>query len=87
MRPPPHRKTAGRESVFDDPRPRDLNAPPHGSLCEWEGRARYYAVAVGSRRLADVAWFYPDAMRASTALRGHAAVPGPFMSGAGALGC
>ena len=119
MRPPPHRKTAGQESVWDYPRPpraertskrirveladivladtraalrvletshppvyyippedvamEHLVESPHGSFCEWKGKARYYAVVVGSRRLEDVAWFYPDPARAFAALRGHVA--------------
>ena len=119
MRPPPHRKTAGQESVWDYPRPPRLERTskrirveladivladtraalrvletshppvyyippedvamehlvesPHGSFCEWKGKARYYAVVVGSRRLEDVAWFYADPAPAFAALRGHVA--------------
>jgi uncharacterized protein (DUF427 family) len=29
------------------------------SYCEWKGIARYYTIAVGDRKAADAAWFYP----------------------------
>ncbi len=36
-----------------------LEASPHTSFCEWKGRARYWTVRVGERRVEDVAWSYP----------------------------
>jgi len=30
------------------------------SYCEWKGRAHYYSIEVGDRRVPDAAWFYPD---------------------------
>ena len=30
------------------------------SFCEWKGRAGYYDLQSGARRVANVAWFYPN---------------------------
>jgi uncharacterized protein (DUF427 family) len=30
------------------------------SFCEWKGRAAYYTLAVGDRRIEQAAWYYPE---------------------------
>ncbi|MCK9684462.1 DUF427 domain-containing protein [Scleromatobacter humisilvae] len=39
------------------------------SLCEWKGPARYWSLVDGSRRLAKVAWSYPQPLPGSEMLR------------------
>ena len=46
---------------------------PRASYCEWKGRAAYYTVVVGDRRLENVAWYYPDPTPRFAALRDHVA--------------
>jgi uncharacterized protein (DUF427 family) len=49
------------------------------SFCEWKGRARYYDVVVGDRRLGRVAWSYPEPTAAFEPIRHHIAFyPGPM---------
>jgi uncharacterized protein (DUF427 family) len=40
-----------------------LTPTPQSSFCEWKGRAIYYMLAVGDRRVEDVAWAYPAPSR------------------------
>jgi uncharacterized protein (DUF427 family) len=40
------------------------------SFCEWKGRARYWTLVVGGRRVADVAWSYPRPMADFEAIAG-----------------
>ncbi len=44
------------------------------SLCEWKGRANYYAVRVGHVEKANVAWYYPAPARGYEALQNHIAL-------------
>lgn len=30
------------------------------SFCEWKGRARYYDLVSGNKKVSDAAWFYPN---------------------------
>ena len=39
-----------------------------GSFCEWKGPARYWTLALGDRRLAGVAWSYPQPLAGAEAL-------------------
>jgi len=41
--------------------------------CEWKGRARYYAVAVGGRTSQEAAWAYPEPARGYEGIQGHLA--------------
>jgi uncharacterized protein (DUF427 family) len=44
-----------------------------GSVCEWKGRAAYHAVTVGSRRIEDAAWSYPDPLPGFEPIAGYLA--------------
>ena len=37
-----------------------LSATDRATFCEWKGSASYYSVAVGDKRVANAAWFYPQ---------------------------
>ncbi len=43
------------------------------SVCEWKGSASYHSLAVGSRRVDDVAWSYERPLPGFEAIRGHLA--------------
>jgi uncharacterized protein (DUF427 family) len=56
-----------------------LAETPDRSYCEWKGMAGYYGVVMGDRRLANVAWFYPNPKPRFEAIRNHVAFyPGPM---------
>jgi len=44
-----------------------------GSFCEWKGRARYWDVVLGTRRIERAAWDYPEAGGAYAAIAGYVA--------------
>lgn len=50
-----------------------LTPTPQSSFCEFKGRAGYYTVAAGGRRVESGAWFYPDPTPAFAAIRGAVA--------------
>jgi uncharacterized protein (DUF427 family) len=58
-----------------------LIAGPGGSYCEWKGRAAYYTVVVGSARVEDAAWYYPEPTPAFEAIRDHVAFYAACMGG------
>lgn len=41
------------------------------SWCEWKGRASYYDLQIGERRIARAAWYYPEPNPAYLPLRGY----------------
>lgn len=43
------------------------------SFCEWKGHAVYWDLVVGTERLSDIAWSYPDPTPAFSILRDHVA--------------
>lgn len=43
------------------------------SVCHWKGVAHYYDAVVGSGRLSQAAWTYPDPSPAADHIRGHVA--------------
>jgi uncharacterized protein (DUF427 family) len=48
---------------------RHLLVPAAGSsICEWKGRARYWTLVSGDRRLPGVAWSYPQPLAGAEAL-------------------
>lgn len=52
----------------------DLLAPGNGrSVCEWKGRATYHTLAVGDRRIENVAWSYERPLPAYASIAGHLA--------------
>ncbi len=52
----------------------DLLVPAEGSsFCEWKGRAVYHDAVVDGRRVARVAWSYPDPTAPFAGLRDHLA--------------
>ena len=52
----------------------DLLVPSdHTSVCPWKGRARYYDLVSGDRRLPGAAWSYPEPSPAAVAIAGHVA--------------
>lgn len=50
-----------------------LIVTPHGSWCEWKGRADYYTVVVGDKRVENAAWFYPDPVPDFASIKDYAA--------------
>lgn len=44
-----------------------------GSFCEWKGRAIYYDAVVEGRRIASVAWAYPEPSARFASIAGHLA--------------
>jgi uncharacterized protein (DUF427 family) len=50
-----------------------LIARPRGSICEWKGRATYFAVCVGDRQANDAAWAYLDPLAAFAQIRNYVA--------------
>jgi len=46
---------------------------PGTSLCEWKGRAAYFDVVVGDRRVERAAWSYPDPTPEFAAIRNYLA--------------
>ena len=45
----------------------------HGSVCEWKGAATYWTYEHHGRRIANVAWSYPDPYAGYSAIRDHVA--------------
>lgn len=52
---------------------RHLVPNPRRSFCEWKGRAAYYDVVMGDRRIEEAAWYYPTPFPAFAAIRDHIA--------------
>lgn len=52
---------------------RFLQPAAGGSFCEWKGPARYWDLVDGARRLAGVAWSYPQPLAGAEALADHIA--------------
>ena len=48
-----------------------LEPGPETTLCEWKGLARYWSARIGSRRVPDVAWSYPEPFEEYAALAGY----------------
>ena len=47
---------------------RVLHAAGGGSICEWKGPARYWSLVDGERRVANVAWSYPEPLAGAEVL-------------------
>jgi uncharacterized protein (DUF427 family) len=45
-----------------------LHAAGGGSICEWKGPARYWSLVDGERRVANVAWSYPEPLAGAEVL-------------------
>jgi uncharacterized protein (DUF427 family) len=43
------------------------------SFCEWKGRANYYTIQVGDRRIVNAAWFYPNPTQEFAAIKNYVA--------------
>lgn len=50
-----------------------LRASPHGSFCEFKGRAAYFDVLAGGRSVPRAAWHYPSPAPRYASLAGHVA--------------
>ncbi len=57
----------------EDVRMEHLLSTSRATHCEWKGRAAYYSVSVGDRRVENAVWSYPDPLPAFAGLRGHLA--------------
>lgn len=57
----------------DDVRTDLLEPTTTRTWCEWKGAASYWALRLGDRVLADVAWSYPDPVPAFAPIRGYLA--------------
>lgn len=57
----------------DDIRNGVLRPAEGASHCEWKGRAVYFDLALGDRRVPRAAWAYPDPIEHYAALRDHVA--------------
>lgn len=52
---------------------------PRSTNCEWKGHGAYYSLAVGDKRVDDVAWYYPEPTPAFAAIANHVAFyPAPM---------
>ena len=54
--------------LWDDVARRSLQPADGTSYCEWKGPARYWTLVDGDRRLARVAWSYPQPLAGAEAL-------------------
>ena len=43
------------------------------SFCEWKGRAGYYTITVGGKRVENAAWFYANPTRSFAEIKNHIA--------------
>jgi uncharacterized protein (DUF427 family) len=69
-------ETAGAPVYYiprEDVRLDRLVVSPHGTFCEWKGRAGYFSYAHGGRRIENVAWTYEDPSPGYEAIAGHLA--------------
>ena len=69
-------ETAGAPVYYippEDVRRDLLAASTHSSHCEWKGRASYWTLEAGGRRVPDAAWSYEDPDPGFEAIRGHLA--------------
>ncbi len=57
----------------EDVRMEFLRPSPQRTFCEFKGRASYYDLQVGERRVENVAWYYPDPAPGYEALQHHIA--------------
>lgn len=49
------------------------------TFCEWKGHGAYYSLAVGDKRVDDVAWYYPEPTSAFAPIAHHVAFyPAPM---------
>lgn len=49
------------------------------TFCEWKGHGAYYSLAVGDKRVEDVAWYYPEPTPAFATIANHVAFyPAPM---------
>ncbi|MBD2019956.1 DUF427 domain-containing protein [Leptolyngbya sp. FACHB-36] len=52
---------------------------PRTTFCEWKGHGAYYSLAVGDKRLEDVAWYYPEPTPAFASIKDYVAFyPAPM---------
>lgn len=69
-------ETAGPPVYYfppEDVRTDLLTDSPHRTQCEWKGSAAYHTLELGSRRIPNVAWSYPNPSPGYDAIRGHLA--------------
>ena len=57
----------------EDVRMELLESTERQSWCEWKGKARYFDVVLGERRIPNAAWAYPTPTRAFESIRDHLA--------------
>ncbi len=57
----------------DDVKMSHLVLTNHATWCEWKGRAGYYDLVIGEKKIAQAAWFYPDPKAGFEALKDHIA--------------
>lgn len=57
----------------EDIREAYLERSPSTSMCEFKGRAAYYTVHAGGRRVDDAGWYYPAPVPGFEELRGYVA--------------
>jgi uncharacterized protein (DUF427 family) len=50
-----------------------LSRTSRTTYCEWKGRAAYYTLSVGDKRIEDAAWYYPDPTPGFEAIKDHLA--------------
>jgi uncharacterized protein (DUF427 family) len=50
-----------------------LSAADRATFCEWKGTASYYSIAVGDKKAANAAWFYPHPSASFAPLAGYVA--------------
>jgi uncharacterized protein (DUF427 family) len=50
-----------------------LQRAPGTSWCEWKGKASYYDIVVGNRKISRAAWYYPNPVPAYAGIRDYVA--------------
>lgn len=57
----------------EDVRIKFLTLNSNSSFCEWKGRAGYYAIEVGGKRIQNAAWFYAHPTNNFAEIKNHIA--------------
>jgi len=57
----------------EDVRMEFLTEAANSSFCEWKGRAGYYTIEVGGKRVENAAWFYSNPTQSFAAIKNYIA--------------
>jgi len=57
----------------EDVRMEFMTATANSSFCEWKGRAGYYTIEIGGKRVENAAWFYANPTKDFAEIKNHVA--------------